>query len=59
MLISQFLSPYKNKRTDKYGGSIENRSRFVNEMLEAIRARVGHKLAIEYRLSAEELTRRH
>ena len=41
MLISQFLSPYKNKRTDKYGGSIENRSRFVNEMLEAIRARVG------------------
>ena len=37
MLISQFLSPHKNKRTDKYGGSIENRSRFVNEMLEAIR----------------------
>jgi|LSQX01.1.fsa_nt_gb 2,4-dienoyl-CoA reductase-like NADH-dependent reductase (Old Yellow Enzyme family)/thioredoxin reductase len=56
MLISQFLSPHKNKRTDKYGGSIENRSRFVNEMLEAIRERVGRELAIEYRLSAEELT---
>ncbi|MDY6825591.1 MAG: FAD-dependent oxidoreductase [Bacillota bacterium] len=56
MFISQFLSPYKNKRTDKYGGSVENRSRFVLELLDAIRARIGHKMAIEYRLSAEELT---
>jgi 2,4-dienoyl-CoA reductase-like NADH-dependent reductase (Old Yellow Enzyme family)/thioredoxin reductase len=56
MLISQFLSPHANKRTDQYGGSVENRSRFVHELLTAIRAKVGDKLAIEYRLSAEELT---
>jgi 2,4-dienoyl-CoA reductase-like NADH-dependent reductase (Old Yellow Enzyme family) len=36
-LISQFLSPYTNKRSDKYGGSFENRTRFINEMLGAVR----------------------
>jgi len=56
MLISQFLSPHANKRTDQYGGSVENRSRFVCELLSTIRERVGNKIAIEYRLSAEELT---
>ena len=56
MFISQFLSPHANKRTDHYGGSVENRSRFVYELLSAIRERVGNKVAIEYRLSAEELT---
>jgi 2,4-dienoyl-CoA reductase-like NADH-dependent reductase (Old Yellow Enzyme family)/NADPH-dependent 2,4-dienoyl-CoA reductase/sulfur reductase-like enzyme len=56
MLISQFLSPHANKRTDQYGGSVENRSRFAYELLSAIRERVGNKVAIEYRLSAEELT---
>lgn len=54
-LISQFLSPYTNKRTDAYGGSLENRARFAIEVLTAIRNRVGNKLAIEYRISANEL----
>lgn len=55
ILISNFFSPLFNHRTDKYGGSIENRARFACELLEAIRAKVGRKLAIEFRLSAEEL----
>lgn len=40
-LVSQFIVPYFNKRTDEYGGSIENRARFAFEMLEAIREAVG------------------
>lgn len=53
-LISQFVSPRKNHRTDAYGGILTNRARLVIEILEAIRNRVGNKLAIEYRISAEE-----
>ena len=53
-LLSQFLSPTFNKRTDEYGGSLENRARFVLELLTEIRNRVGNKLAIEYRISATE-----
>jgi 2,4-dienoyl-CoA reductase-like NADH-dependent reductase (Old Yellow Enzyme family) len=55
ILISNFFSPLFNHRTDKYGGSLENRARFACELLDGIRARVGRKLAIEFRLSAEEL----
>jgi 2,4-dienoyl-CoA reductase-like NADH-dependent reductase (Old Yellow Enzyme family)/thioredoxin reductase len=54
-LISQFLSPRKNKRRDAYGGSFKNRARFVTEVLESIREKVGDRLAIEYRISAAEL----
>ena len=53
-LLSQFVSPYFNKRTDAYGGSLENRAKFVIELLSEIRGRVGNKLAIEYRISANE-----
>jgi 2,4-dienoyl-CoA reductase-like NADH-dependent reductase (Old Yellow Enzyme family)/thioredoxin reductase len=53
-LISQIVSPGKNFRTDAYGGSFENRTRLVVEILEAIRSRVGNALAIEYRISADE-----
>ena len=53
-LISQFVSPYYNKRTDEYGGSLENRAKFPIELLTEIRRRVGNKLAIEYRISANE-----
>ena len=53
-LLSQFTSPYYNKRTDGYGGSPENRAKFVLELLTEIRNRVGDKLAIEYRISANE-----
>jgi 2,4-dienoyl-CoA reductase-like NADH-dependent reductase (Old Yellow Enzyme family)/thioredoxin reductase len=54
--ISQFLSSRKNLRTDAYGGSFKNRARFVSELLEAVRDKVGEQLAIEYRISADELT---
>ena len=54
-LLGQFASPYWNKRTDKYGGSLENRARFACQVLDEIRKRVGNQLAIEYRISAEEL----
>jgi len=53
-LIAQFASPLFNKRTDEYGGSLENRARFALEILDAIRARVGEDFVIEYRISAEE-----
>jgi 2,4-dienoyl-CoA reductase-like NADH-dependent reductase (Old Yellow Enzyme family)/thioredoxin reductase len=52
--ISQFLSQRINKRADKYGGSFKNRARLVMEILEAIRNKVGDRLAIEYRISADE-----
>jgi 2,4-dienoyl-CoA reductase-like NADH-dependent reductase (Old Yellow Enzyme family)/thioredoxin reductase len=54
-LISQFLSPYSNKRLDRYGGNLENRAKFAIEVLTAIRKKVGNKLALEYRISANEL----
>jgi 2,4-dienoyl-CoA reductase-like NADH-dependent reductase (Old Yellow Enzyme family)/thioredoxin reductase len=54
-LISQFLSPYSNKRLDRYGGNLENRAKFAIEVLTAIRKKVGNKVALEYRISANEL----
>jgi 2,4-dienoyl-CoA reductase-like NADH-dependent reductase (Old Yellow Enzyme family)/NADPH-dependent 2,4-dienoyl-CoA reductase/sulfur reductase-like enzyme len=54
-LLAQFASPYSNKRTDRYGGSLENRARFAIKVLEAIRKKVGNRLAIEYRISGDEL----
>ena len=52
--LAQFLSPLTNKRTDEYGGSLENRCRYLIEILDAIRARVGKKLVIEVRISGTE-----
>ena len=46
-LINQFLSPYFNKRTDEYGGSLENRCRFAMEVLKAVREGVGPGFPIE------------
>lgn len=54
-LLAQFLSPYANRRTDNYGGSLENRARFPLEVLAAIRKKVGSRVAIEYRISAAEI----
>jgi len=53
-LIGQFLSPATNFRTDKYGGSMENRCRFGLELLEAIRARVGDDFLIGLRFHTDE-----
>lgn len=53
-LVSQFLSPYFNKRKDEYGGSIENRSRFAVEILEAMRKTVGQDFPIFIKLNSED-----
>ena len=54
-LISQFLSPIYNKRTDEFGGSAENRTRFAHMILEAVRKQVGPHFPIFLRISADEL----
>ena len=54
-LINQFLSPIFNKRTDEYGGSLENRVRFAKEVLLSIRQAVGKDFPIEFRMSGAEL----
>jgi 2,4-dienoyl-CoA reductase-like NADH-dependent reductase (Old Yellow Enzyme family)/thioredoxin reductase len=54
-LINQFLSPHFNKRTDEYGGSLENRVRLACEILDSIREAVGPGFPIEFRMSGSEL----
>ncbi|WP_149094325.1 FAD-dependent oxidoreductase [Paenibacillus terrae] len=54
-LINQFFSPYFNRRTDKYGGSLENRVRFAQEVLDSVREAVGSGFPIEFRMSGSEL----
>ncbi len=53
-LIEQFLSPYFNARTDEYGGSIENRMRFVAEALQAARNGGGSDFAVGMRFNCDE-----
>lgn len=53
-LLSQFLSPLFNKRTDKYGGSLENRARFPLMVLDRLRQRVGRSIALDCRISGSE-----
>ena len=54
-LISQFLSPLTNNRTDEFGGSPENRSRFAKMVIEEVRRQVGPFFPIILRISADEL----
>lgn len=54
-LISQFLSPITNKRTDEFGGSVENRTRFCRMVIDEVRKQVGPFFPIMLRLSADEL----
>ena len=53
-LIHEFLSPRSNKRTDEYGGPLENRMRFAVEVLEAVRAAAGERVAVGLRLVGDE-----
>ena len=53
-LITQFLSRASNFRQDEYGGTPENRIRFVNEILDAVRAQVGHDFTVGLRLTSNE-----
>ena len=54
-LLNQFLSRHVNQRTDHWGGDIENRMRFAVEIVKAIRAKVGEKFIICFRLSMLDL----
>ena len=51
---AQFLSPLTNRRTDEYGGSLENRTRYPVEILDACRAATGGRMTMEVRMSASE-----
>ena len=53
-LINQFLSPLFNHRTDEYGGSLENRTRFAREVLASVRTAIGPGFPIEFRMSGDE-----
>jgi len=54
-LLGKFFSPVTNKRTDFYGGNLQKRAVFALKVLDAIREKVGDRLSIEYRISADEL----
>lgn len=54
-LIQQFLSPNTNKRTDQYGGSLENRMRFLLEIIDGIRSNCGKDFSIVVRLTVDEM----
>jgi 2,4-dienoyl-CoA reductase-like NADH-dependent reductase (Old Yellow Enzyme family)/thioredoxin reductase len=54
-LITQFLSPYSNLRSDAYGGSEEGRMRFASEVYQAVRKAVGPEFPVTMRISADEM----
>ena len=54
-LLSQFLSPYANRRQDAYGGTLENRLRFPLEVVAEARRRLGRRFPLAYRLGADDL----
>ncbi len=54
-IIQQFISPNTNKREDEYGGSFENRMRFVTEIIDGIRDRCGKDYPLMVRLTADEM----
>ena len=54
-ILANFLSPFTNKRTDEYGGDIENRCRFMVETIEAIRDEIGKDKLLSIRLNGTEL----
>ena len=53
-LINQFLSPLTNHRTDQYGGSLENRMRFLEEVYRRVRAAVGKEFPVTIKLTASD-----
>ena len=53
-LLHSFITPAENRRTDKYGGSAENRARLTKEVIEAIRARIGRDFPLLCKLNAAE-----
>jgi 2,4-dienoyl-CoA reductase-like NADH-dependent reductase (Old Yellow Enzyme family) len=53
-LLSQFLSPFNNRRRDRYGGSLENRARFVREVHRAVREAAGPRVAVYPKLNMDD-----
>ncbi len=53
-LVSQFLSPLHNQRTDQWGGTIENRMRFVSQIYKAIRKEVGNQFPVSIKLNSAD-----
>ncbi len=53
-LMCQFLSPLTNRRTDEYGGSFDNRTRFSREVIEKVRKKVGKDFAVIMRMSGND-----
>jgi len=53
-MVNEFMSPFFNKRTDDYGGSLENRMRFPLEMIDAVRDALGSDLILGIRVNAHE-----
>jgi len=53
-LLSQFLSPTTNHRSDQYGGSLENRARLLREVISAVRSEVGHDFPIAVKLNSSD-----
>lgn len=53
-LLSEFLSPYFNKRTDEYGGGIENRARILLEAFQAVRNEVGEEFPVFVKINSED-----
>ena len=53
-LLSQFLSPFFNRREDEYGGSIENRARLILEIIQAIRSELGKQFAILIKINSDD-----
>ena len=54
-ILQQFLSPHTNRRTDEYGGSFENRLRFIAEIITGIKEKCGKDYPLIVRLSADEM----
>ncbi len=53
-LLSEFLSPFFNRRTDEYGGPVENRARIVLEVLESVRAAVGKEYPVLIKINSQD-----
>ena len=53
-LLSEFLSPFFNRRTDQYGGSVENRARIVLEVLRSVRCAVGNDYPVLIKLNSQD-----
>jgi 2,4-dienoyl-CoA reductase-like NADH-dependent reductase (Old Yellow Enzyme family) len=53
-LVGSFLSPFSNRRTDEFGGTLPNRARFALLLVEALRSTLGPDFPIGYRLTADE-----